>query len=359
MNLFDLLTRKDKTLSPSPGTALAKQSLFAETWRGISLPVNEAFRILDVGRFYPLKARPDFCGWYFVPQKSGCDLHVGFVAHGTDDVVSSLVLPGRNGVVPVRLPWPFDGSPGPSRMDLVVRAVPATGAGLSPAPVFIAAQRALSRAALYEAAKGVGVEIGPGQKPQIMPAPDVDVAYVEQMPPDEWNRLYNTHGKYPVDPSTWDLYKIGDASNLPVEDGTLDFIFASHVFEHLANPFGHLRHWHSKLKSGGLVLCIVPDLFGTKDSQQVPSRPAEWLREYDENVWEPEREHYARHMRVAMPDHDVGEMMAQRRSIHVHYFTNRNMTELLEMACERFGFAWYQIEHTANHKDFHFILAKA
>jgi len=47
--------------------------------------------------------------------------------------------------------------------------------------------------------------------------------------------------------------------------------------------------------------------------------------------------------------------MAQLCSIHAHYYTNQNMCE---RACQNLGFAWSKIEHTANHKDFHFILAR-
>ena len=50
-----------------------------------------------------------------------------------------------------------------------------------------------------------------------------------------------------------------------VEDGSLGFIFSSHVFEHLANPLGHLEHWYAKLRHGGLIVGIVPDVGGSKD----------------------------------------------------------------------------------------------
>jgi SAM-dependent methyltransferase len=41
-------------------------------------------------------------------------------------------------------------------------------------------------------------------------------------------------------------------------DATLDFVFSSHVFEHMANPLGALLTWCRVLRPGGLVYLIVP-----------------------------------------------------------------------------------------------------
>ena len=44
---------------------------------------------------------------------------------------------------------------------------------------------------------------------------------------------------------------------MPVPDNSLDFIFGSHVFEHLANPIGHLKRWHAKLKPGVTLMHVI------------------------------------------------------------------------------------------------------
>tara|TARA_B100000900_G_scaffold359405_1_gene330860 strand:+ start:353 stop:544 length:192 start_codon:yes stop_codon:yes gene_type:complete len=49
---------------------------------------------------------------------------------------------------------------------------------------------------------------------------------------------------------------------------SLDFIFASHVFENFYNPFGHLKYWSEKIKQGGLLLLIIPQQSGRKDFRQ-------------------------------------------------------------------------------------------
>lgn len=41
-------------------------------------------------------------------------------------------------------------------------------------------------------------------------------------------------------------------------DNALDFIFSSHVLEHLDQPYHALEHWFSKLKVGGRVVLYLP-----------------------------------------------------------------------------------------------------
>ena len=45
---------------------------------------------------------------------------------------------------------------------------------------------------------------------------------------------------------------------LPFRDETLDFICGSHIIEHIENPVQAIEDWLKKLRSGGLLLLIVP-----------------------------------------------------------------------------------------------------
>lgn len=54
----------------------------------------------------------------------------------------------------------------------------------------------------------------------------------------------------------------GDASALPLQDASLDFLAARHVFEHLVDPVAALREWQRVLKPGGLLLVSCPDYDG-------------------------------------------------------------------------------------------------
>ena len=339
--------RKDRGLQVEGDVELAKAAIGGEKWRGLQLMPGASFRILDARRFVTFRSFPDHCNWtLFAPPGSAA--HVSVVKNAGGEELGSRTFVGEGRLITI--PWPKSIA---GQVDLLV-ANPA----VSPAAIIVAGHRALSRQWLFEMAIGTGVEIGPGPKPQILPAENRKVSYVEQMPPEEWNKLYNVSGKYPVQPELWDNYVVGDASDLPFEDGTLDFIFGSHVFEHLANPLGHLRRWHGKLRQGGKILCVVPDLGGTHDAVQERSTLAEWLDELEGEVWEPTERHYCRHLRRSVVDEHVRETMKMRRSIHAHYYDNINCRDLLDYAVRHLGFADYAIEHTPNHKDFHFVLQK-
>jgi len=349
LNLFHLLNRRDQNLKVVGDVIMAKYIRLDELWRGLDLAEGSAFTIPDVRRFVNFRSFPAHCGW-MVETNGELEVKVAFLDHASGEERSSRVYSGP--FQPLMLPWPHEV---PGALDLQVSVVDG-GRGKSKGKVFIANHRALSRQWLFDAAVGKGVEIGPGPQPQILPGDGVDVSFLEQMPPENWNRLYNGGGKFPVRPELWKNYIIGEASYLPVEDGSLDFIFGSHVFEHLANPIGHLKRWKTKLAPGGKVICVVPDLGGTKDAIQVRSTVDEWREEAEAEIWLPIEKHYVRHMRRPADDEIVREAMKRAESIHVHYYDNINAQQLLDLAVVELGYGDYVIEHTPNHKDFHFVL---
>ncbi|HAV11419.1 MAG TPA: hypothetical protein DCX32_02645 [Candidatus Moranbacteria bacterium] len=63
-----------------------------------------------------------------------------------------------------------------------------------------------------------------------------------------------------------DIVAPGD--NLPVEDGSQDFVINSHVIEHFPDPIKALREWYRVVKEGGYVFLIVPHKERTFDRDQ-------------------------------------------------------------------------------------------
>ena len=343
-----MLHREDPNLRIEGNVVPAKHDIGEETWRGLDLQAHSGFTIPDVRRFINFRAFPATCGW-MVETPPKLSLKLSFRDHGTDEELSSRLFSGS--FQPVTLPWPRSHL---GALDIRVEAV-GTGRGA----IFLANHRALSRDWLIELARGTGVEIGPGPQPQILAGPGVDVSYVEQMPPGEWNELYNKGGKYPVRPELWGNYVVGEASRLPFADGSLDFIFGSHVFEHLVNPIGHLKAWREKLAPGGKVICVVPDLGGTKDALQDRSSFDEWRKEFKQDLWKPTEQHYARHLRLPTDHAFLRDALDRQSSIHAHFYDNLNCQQLLKFAVDQLGYADFFIEHTPNHKDFHFVLTNA
>ena len=238
-------------------------------------------------------------------------------------------------------------------LDLVIQVPLQKGAKL-----FLGIHRSLDRNQLYSRCKGNGVEVGPGPKPQILPSEEIQVKYVEQATPDQWQKLYGKDTKVPIDPSLWDLYVVGNADNIPAVPASLDFVFSSHVLEHLANPLGHLAYWATLLKPGGVVAAVIPDRDGFKDYVFSASTIEELEVEYRQGSMIPTLDHYRRWARHRAPDMDPAEIFASGRSIHVHFYTPYSMSSLLRKMHKVLGFRQFKVISENNHKDFFVLLKK-
>lgn len=357
MNLYYMVQRSDSNLVVSEGVHLGKRKIDGDTWRGLVIAPGGQIRLRDILRFYPFHERPSHCDWYAAadnPKASSQPwLKVSLWDVEAGRAISERSLSPADGLRPLLLPWPMTTTPLPAKLDLVIE----NSAGAS--QVFLAVHRALSREVLFENAIGTGVEVGPGANPQLKSNGNRDVFYVEQKPPEDWEQAYGPHGNYTYDRTLWQKYKIGEAHQLPFADGSLDFIFSSHVFEHLANPLGHLKHWRAKLRSGGVVLGIVPDLAGAKDGELRPSTLQEVVEEYKADIWAPTEAHYRRYFKNIDATFDPSDWLRERPYVHVHFYTLRNMSELLDHACIELDYRGFHIQHSPNHKDFHFLLIAA
>jgi len=95
----------------------------------------------------------------------------------------------------------------------------------------------------------IGVEIGAGVAPLpgFAPAP----IYVD---------CFKAFG---AEPCRADYY--GHATKLPFHDHSLDYVAASHVLEHVANPVAALAEWYRVVRPGGIIYLVVPDRRKTWD----------------------------------------------------------------------------------------------
>ncbi len=358
MNLIYLHGRKSPDLSCPQETLSGKLNWGAPAWRMLAFPnrPGTALRLRNFVDAHPLWTRPDTPGWFAATKGGTAKLDVRIEQGG--EVLARQPMALSEAPAPVLLPWPDPAITLGRETELVLRP-----AGGSAQEIAILVHRILSRKHLYDLAKGTGIEVGPGPKPQIHNSSDTRVIYVEEMPPEKWAELYDSGGKHGATTADWSDIRIGKAAELPVEDGSQDFIFSSHVFEHLANPFGHLERWHAKLRPGGVVLAVVPDLGSTNDRLMRPSTLDEILREHTEGIFEPQVRHYerfaARGTGGRVPDPQLASALMDRaESIHVHFYDREGITRVLSAAVERLGYVGFRINSTPNHKDFHFVLRK-
>ncbi|WP_414663856.1 methyltransferase domain-containing protein [Horticoccus sp. 23ND18S-11] len=89
----------------------------------------------------------------------------------------------------------------------------------------------------------IGTEIGAGASP--VPGLDPAPIYVD---------CFKSFG---VAPNRADYY--GHACRLPFHDHALDYVIASHVLEHVANPIAALVEWYRVVRPGGIIYLVVPN----------------------------------------------------------------------------------------------------
>lgn len=374
MNLLELITKNDRNVEVQIWDAVTEawkplespRSLFSkiirprlgfvgwrprvvrDTVRGLLLRSGMRVVVKQAGHFWPNYAHGEGVFKFRSNGVSDVKVIVGWSADNGEHLSSQTELIAKTKLADVPVPATTDAA-----LDLVIQVPLQKGAKL-----FFGIHRLLDRNELYARCKGQGVEVGPGPKPQILPDAETEVKYVEQATPDQWQQLYGKDTKVPVDPALWDLYVVGNADNIPASPESLDFVFSSHVIEHLANPLGHLSYWASLLKPGGVVAAVIPDRNGCKDYVFSPSTVDELEAEYRQGSMNPTLDHYRRWAKHRAPNTDPAEILKSGRSIHVHFYTPDSMADVLMKMHEELGFRKFNVTSEQNHKDFFILLEK-
>lgn len=358
MNLFDIVKRKDRALSILSGEVIPLQRRGQEGFLGIRLGPGSALRLAHAEEFAVLRTFPREVGWRLRLAAGQDDAAVALdVVDGVDGGRRSRLFsydgPGQAARIEMPLDWPIWAGER-SVFDIELRNDGTAPVDVESGPPFA------TREALRPLIHGTGVEIGPGMHPFVRPGPDVSVRFVEATPVDEWQSNY---GKA-VDPaafdhSLWDHYVIGDGHTLDCcEDDSLDFIFSSHVFEHLMNPLAVLEHWSRKLRRGGVVLSVIPDHRYCFDLRQHPSSKVDWEQEYEAGQWSRPLAKYEKWCRYTAPYNNPKNLIERNYSIHVHYYTPHTYRDLAELAIEQGIFSRIFLNTSPNNKDFGVVLWK-
>lgn len=361
MHLNYLLSKGHRSIDVEGNVVPDRMTIDGELWLGVRFPANERseLTINNPFNYNHIKSGSDDIGFY-------CSLKQSPKKIDPSNKVSLILKSGvgqRTKEVPV-----FSRQLQPAMMPNVLEMPdPFSKSSLSivadqpAADIFFATSRRIERNSLYQLAVGTGVEIGPGPRPQIKNSQNTSVTYIEEKVAEEWLSLYNDD----VDREAWSAenYQIGKAHDLPVSDNSLDFIFSSHVLEHLYNPLGHFDHWRDKLKDGGLVLGVVPSTDGTKDFLLPRTRMRELIHERQQGSFEIPVAAFRNWIAHHQPHHENLENVAReyfekKFSIHVHVYDNMTIGDLLDYCVTDGGYSDYRLFYRRNSKDFTFALKK-
>ena len=159
------------------------------------------------------------------------------------------------------------------------------------------------------------------------------VWYVDRHHSSELQREYPELGQQLISPDV-----VADAGQLPFANGSLNFVIANHVLEHMPFPLASLRSWYRVLGAGGVLILKIPDKRYTFDLK----RRRTSLQHLVEEDLHPEafdkRAHFqdwVEHVGGSAPEseslqHETNRLMVLDYSIHYHVWTDEDIRELID-----------------------------
>lgn len=210
----------------------------------------------------------------------------------------------------------------------------------------------VGRARLSRHLLGTGFELGPGHAPFPLAHEGVEVRYVDRWNPEENAALFPELGPDATFPepdivANLDMDRLGS-----IGDGVADFVIASHVLEHVADPIGLLADIHRVLCPGGVLLIFLPDRHVTFDRMRRGTTLQHLADEHQAGVTEVDDAHIEEFLDSvaaagagARLSEDPVERKEQidanrRRSIHVHCWDQDEFEPVLRYCVDPLGQRW-------------------
>ena len=189
----------------------------------------------------------------------------------------------------------------------------------------------------FELCRGAGVEVGAVNCPFDV---DADVQYMDQH---DSNSVMAMHAN---DPNVAAVLPVSFVASRPpyrfLADRSFDFVIASHVVEHLANPLASIGEFVRVVRPGGIVYLVVPhkDYCFDRDRPTTPVQhlTAEYFAGVIDISFEHCLDHVFGHLDPAQISPEAGraaaaqatELHASQRDFHVHTFTEQSFWALMD-----------------------------
>lgn len=213
---------------------------------------------------------------------------------------------------------------------------------------------------------GAGLEVGAGTSPFPLPLA-CKVLYGDRLPTGDLElELYP--GQLREDLVEPDIeMDLDGLANVP--DQSLDFIVACHVIEHTRNPIGALIQAWRRLKPGGRLVLVVPDMERTFDRGRAVTSLEHLIQDHLAPFRERDRGHYEEFYRVAFPmpperyEATVRERFDSAYAIHYHAWTYASFRAMVDWVVENgavFSSVWSHPARADRERDieFYFSLIK-
>lgn len=170
------------------------------------------------------------------------------------------------------------------------------------------------------------------------------------------NQIFGRNFELPIYPIISNLDNVGyksaerktkgkqficDATDLSfIASESYDFILASHVIEHIANPLEALSEWLRILKTGGAMLLIVPHKDNTFDRNRLVTSFSHIANDFNNDTKEDDNTHYDEWLKFYEPSLDHNFISyddlktrtmnnGSNRHMHHHVFNSPLVVEML------------------------------
>ncbi len=199
---------------------------------------------------------------------------------------------------------------------------------------------------------GDGIELGPGHNPFPLRYPGTAVRYVDRWKPDENEGLFPEVGEganFPVPDIVTDLNVDGLSI---LDDASEDFVIASHVLEHLADPIAQLAEIHRVLRPGGVAMILLPDRRLTFDRARQGTTLEHLLADHAAGMQVPDDAHLEEFLIYTEGwnnERDAAKRDAtfehhRLRSFHVHCWTQEEFLPVLRHSITAMNMSWELVD---------------
>jgi hypothetical protein len=164
---------------------------------------------------------------------------------------------------------------------------------------------------------GVGIEIGASGRP-VGVAEDVMVTYVDHVPSGVVARQYSIDESGVKEPDLIDDGMVLDK----IIDGSLDFIIACHVLEHSQDFLTTVENHVRKIKDGGILYYILPDMSRMSDCARGDSTTFEHLLADRRDGGRGSLEDHLAEWRRIMPGQPKTADIGDHSEVHFHAWSS-------------------------------------
>ena len=358
MNLYDLVKRKDIHINMigRVDPIIHKSLSDGYTYSGVRLGKDSHLKIVSAQAIYEMKSFPEKPSWLYLfdhPETIPDDGSL-IISAETDDGATYCLYRNRQTqssiLSPISFDWP---SQIPSEFSLVL-------SNSADTQCLILTSQIYDKAILLSHCKGTGLELGPGLNPHVLPSSVVNVRYIEQTRPKEWQKTYNKESDVSIPNQREELYIFADTTTIGnIIDYKVDFIYSNHVIEHLLNPISVIKDSLKLLHSGKPFLGALPSAPNTFDLRQTPTTLDDLIFLEQKQYSTTPYECYERWVNFTEPRTTVESLVNRNYSVHITYWTLGLVEKLCNLLEQQDLISRYEILHPQNCKDIVFILYSA